>query len=92
MRDRVLRDKSLYAFWVHKCHAKAHGAAVILHVNGVAREPQRLGKMIHDPGNVIECVREFLGVGPIAVSEAWVIRRNKVIAVRKTREERLEHP
>ena len=48
--------------------------------------------MIHDLGDVIEGIREFFRVRPVAVSEARVIGRDKMIAIRKAGEERLEHP
>ena len=41
---------------------------------------------------VIERIREFFRVRPVAVSEARVIGRDQVIAIGKPREERLEHP
>ena len=41
---------------------------------------------------VIERIREFFRVRPVAVSEARVIGRDKVIAIGKPGEERLEHP
>ena len=75
-----------------KSHAKTHGPAIILHVERVAREPQRFGEMIHDVGVVIERVREFLRIRPVAVSEAGVIGRDQVIAIGQPGEERLEHP
>src|SRR5271157_1699579 len=46
---------------------------------------------IHDLGVVIERVREFFRVRPVAVSEARVIRRDQVIAIGKPGEEWLEH-
>src|SRR6266853_4482257 len=47
--------------------------------------------MIHDLGIVIKRVGEFFRVGPIALPEARVIWRDKVILIRKPGEERLEH-
>jgi hypothetical protein len=73
-------------------HAKTHGAAVILHVKRVAREPKSFGEAIHGFGDVIERVREFLRVWPVTISEAGVIGRDKVIVIGKLGEERLEHP
>src|SRR5207253_8428918 len=73
-------------------HSKTNRAAVILHVKSKTREPERFGEVIHDLGDVIERIREFLRIRPVAVSEAWVIRRNQVIATGKPREERLELP
>ena len=90
--DCVLNNKSFNALRMGKCHAKTDGAAVILHVKRVAREPERFGEVIHDLGEVIERVREFFRIGPIAVSEARVIGRDKMKAIGKPGEERLEHP
>jgi hypothetical protein len=56
-------------------HAKTHGAAVILHVKRVVREPKSFGEVIHGFGDVIEHVREFFRVRPVTVSEAGVIGR-----------------
>jgi hypothetical protein len=72
-------------------HAKTHGAAIILHVKGVVGEAERLGEVIRDLGDVIERVREFFQIRPVAVPEAGVIGRDKVIAVGKPGEQRLEH-
>ena len=80
------------AFRMGQNHAKTHRAAVILHVKRVAREPERFGEVIHDLSDMVERVRELLRVRPVAVSEAWVIGRDKVIAIGKPGEKRLEHP
>jgi hypothetical protein len=87
-----LNNESVYAVWVRKRHAKTDRAAVILHVKRVARESKRFGKMIHYLGDVIERVREFFRIRPVAVSEARIIGRNKMKSVREPSEERLEHP
>ena len=88
---RVLDDESFDPVRVSQDHAKADGATVILHVEGEAGETERFGEVIHDFRDVIEGVRELFRVRPVAVSEAWVIGRDKVIAIGKTGEERLEH-
>ena len=66
-------------------HAKTHGVAVILYVTRVARKPQRFGEVIHDLGKMIERMREFSRVRPVAVSKDRVIGRDKG-------EDRLEYP
>src|SRR5260370_8436739 len=71
---------------------KAIGPAVVLHVERVSRESERFGKVIHDFGYVVERVRELFRVWPVAVSEAGIIRRDKVVAIGKLGEERIEHP
>jgi hypothetical protein len=92
VRDRVLDDESLRPFWVCQYHAKANRAAIVLHIKRVLRHPERFGEVIHNLGDVIEGIREFFRVRPVAVSKAWVIGRDKVMAIRKPSEERLEHP
>src|SRR5438552_13944423 len=82
---------SMRSGWA-KAMRKPTGPAVILHVKRVAREPERFGEVIHDLGIVIERIREFFRVRPVAVSKAGVIGRDKVIAIGKPGEERLEHP
>jgi hypothetical protein len=44
-------------------HAKAHGAAIVLHVKRVARKPERFGEINHDLGAASERVGEFFGSG-----------------------------
>ena len=92
MRHSVLDDESLDPLWMGENHTKTHGATVILHVQSVAREPERFGEVIHDLGDVIERISEFFRVRAVAVSEARVVRRDKVIAIGKPGQERLEHP
>jgi hypothetical protein len=92
VRHRVLHNERLDPVRMRQHHAKTDRAAVILHVKRVARESERFGEVIHDLGNVIECVRELFWVRPVAVSEARIIGRHKVIPVGKPCEERLEHP
>ena len=91
MRHSVLDDQRFDPLRMRQHHAKTNGAAVILHVKRVVREPERLGEVIHDLGDVIERIREFFRVRPVAVSEARIIGRDKVIAIGKPGEERLEH-
>jgi len=91
MRHSVLNYESFYTLGVRQCHAKTNRAAVILHVKSKTREPQRFGEVIHDLGDVIERVRKFLWVRPITVSEARIVGRDKVKAIGKPGEERLEH-
>src|SRR5205807_10649289 len=74
--DCVLNDESLYLLGMGQGHAKTHGAAVILHVKRVAREPKSFGEVIHGFGDVIERVPECFRIRPVAVSEAWVIGRD----------------
>ncbi len=92
VRHRVLNDERLDPVRIGQGHAKPHGAAVILHIQRVAREPERFGEVLHDLGIVIERIRKGFRVRPVAVSEARVIGRDQVIAIGKPGEERLEHP
>src|SRR6476659_9329854 len=72
-------------------HAKTNRAAVILHVKGIAGEAERFGEVTHNLGVVIEGIREFFRVRPVALSEARVIWRDKMILIRKPGKERLKH-
>src|SRR5262249_30078418 len=92
VRHRVLDDQSLDPVRMCQGHAKTHWAAVILHVKRVAREAQRFGEVIYDLSAVIERVRKFFRVRPVAMSEARVVGRDKMITIGKPGEERLEHP
>src|SRR5260370_42189596 len=74
-----------------QCYAKTRGAAVILHVKRVAREPKRFGEVIYDLGVVIERVRECFRVRPVTMSEARVVGCDKMVAIAEPGEERLEH-
>src|SRR6266851_3999360 len=85
--DSILDDERLDALRMSQGHAKTDRAAVILHVNGAAREPERFGKVIHDLRIVIKRIRELLRVWPVAMSEAGVIGRDQVIAIGKPGEE-----
>ena len=91
MRHRILHDKSLHPLRMRQRHAKTDRAAIILHVKRVARESQRFGEVIHDLGVVVERVRELFRIRPVAVSEARIVGCDHVVAIGKSREERLEH-
>src|SRR5271156_505337 len=83
MRHSILHDERFHPLRVRQDHPKAYGTAVVLHVKRVARQAKRLGKAIHDFSTVIEGVRERLRVWPVAVSVAWIVGSNKMIAIGK---------
>ena len=92
MRDRVLNNESFHALRVRQDHAKAHRATVILHVERVARETERLGEMVHYLSVIVEGVCEFLRD---PASHCVRNRGNQalsVIAIAEPCEERLKHP
>jgi hypothetical protein len=60
---------SIRSGWA-KAMRKTHRATVILHVEPVAREPERFGEGIHDLGVVIERIRDLFRVRSVALSEA----------------------
>src|SRR5438034_8128561 len=68
VRYRVLDNESFSPFRMSQGHAKTNGAAIILHVKSVVGKPECFGEVIHDRGNMIECVREFCRIRPVAVS------------------------
>jgi hypothetical protein len=68
-----------------------HWPSVILHVQRILRQPDSHSEMVHNFGDAIERVGEFSRIWPVAAPEAGVIRRDKVIAIGKPGEKRLEH-
>ncbi len=89
--DGVLHDQRFDSLRVCQRHAKADRATVVLHVQGVARESERFGEMVHGLSEMVEGVCEFLRVRPVTVSETGIIRRYQVIAIGKPCEKRVEH-
>ena len=63
VRHRVLNDKRLDTLRMRQRHAKTYRAAVVLHVQRVAREAERLGEVIHDLGDVVKRVCKVFGSG-----------------------------
>jgi len=87
----ILGDEAFDALWMGEDHAKTNRSAVVLHIKAEVRRPERFCEVIDDLGDVVECVREFLRVGPITVAEAWIVGRDEMIAIRQPVEQRLEH-
>jgi hypothetical protein len=73
--NSVLDDERFGSLRMGQAQAKTHRATVILHVKRIAREPKRFGEVIHDLGVVVERLRDFLRVRPVAVCEAGLIAR-----------------
>jgi hypothetical protein len=63
-----------------------------VHVSYVAPEPERFGEVSDNLGDVIECKGEVSGIWSVAVSQAGLIGRDKVIAIGTPLQEWLEHP
>src|SRR5256885_1241179 len=57
MRHGILNDQRLNALRVSKSQAKANWPTIVLHVEAVMRQAERLGKMLHHGRNVVEGVR-----------------------------------
>jgi hypothetical protein len=79
--DGVLHDQRLDSFRMRQDHAKADGAAVVLHVKCVARESQGFSELVQYFGVMIERVCKPLRVRPVTMSEAGIIRRDQMEAV-----------
>ena len=92
MRDRVLNDQRLDPLRMRERHAEADRAPVILHIERIARQADRLDEVVHDRGDVVEGVGEGLRVWPVAMPESRIVGRDQMVAVGKPGEERLEHP
>ena len=85
MGHSVLDNESLAPVRMGQGHAKTHKAAVILHVKRVAREPERFGEVMHDPGIVIERIRDLFRVRPVAMSEVELFTDEILWAFRSLR-------
>src|SRR5438552_14488022 len=72
-------------------HTKTYRAAVVLHVERVARQRDCFGEAIHDFSEAIERIGKLCRVRPVAVSKAEVVGRDKVVAIGKPRKQRLIH-
>ena len=71
---------------------KADRAAVIVHVERVAPDAERLRELVDDLGEVIERVGELLGRRRTAEAEARIVRRDDMVAVGEQRDQRFELP
>ena len=91
MRDSVLNDQRLNSLGMRQDHSKSDRHAVVLHVEVVLCDADGFDEVIHDFSDVVEGVREFLWIGPIAVAEARIVRRNEMKAIGQARKERLKH-
>jgi hypothetical protein len=92
VRHCVLDNESLNPLRMRQGYAKTHGAAVILHVECIVRKPERFGETRHDLGAVIKGVGKLFRVRPVAVPKSRVIRRDEMIVVGESSEQRFEHP
>lgn len=86
MCDGVLNDQRLHAIGVPQRDAKTDGTAVVLHVERVPRQPDRVGEAIDDGCQMIERVRKLGRLWPIAMSEAWIIGRDQMEPVGQARQ------
>ena len=69
------------AIGMNQGHAKPYRAAIILHVECVARDPESFGEMIHDLRVLVEHIGECFRIRPVPVAEAWVIGLEQVITI-----------
>ena len=81
MRHGILYYQSLDSLWMAQGHAKTDWTAVVLHKKRITPQFEHFGEMIHDHGESIECVREFLRIRPIAVSEAGIVGGHEMKAI-----------
>ncbi len=92
MGDGVLYDERLHAFRMSNGEPEPDRPTIILHVQRIAIEAERLGEVLHHLSNMIERVGKRLGARRIAVTEPRIIRGNEVVIRGETRQQRLVHP
>ena len=71
--------------------AVADRGAVVLHVEGVLRQPELLGELVDHLRQVVERVRELVVRRHRAVAVAGVVGRDDVVLVRQRRDQVAEH-
>ena len=86
MSNCILHDESLNPLRMCQGHAESDRPTVVLHVERIARQTERLREAVHQLSDVVEGVIELLWVGPIAVSEPRIVRRNQMVVVCKPRQ------
>ena len=87
----VLRNDRCNPLRVPGCEPEAHGRTVILDVDGVLLQAQRLRELFDDVGKAVERVRERCNVGRVAATKARVIRCDQVVLVSQFGEEVAKH-
>ena len=92
MRHGVLDNDRLHALGMGNRQAHADRTAIIIVVQHIAVQSELLGEIIDDLGQMIEGVMKPGCGRRIAFAEAWIIRRNEMIAVGQQRDQRREHP
>src|SRR4051812_43677258 len=92
MPSRVLNNDRVEAFRVREDHPETNGAAIIVQVKRVTRQPERFREMIHGLGDVIERIGIVFWIGPVALSEAGIVGGHEMKAIGQTGEKRFELP
>jgi hypothetical protein len=72
--DGVLDDERFEPLGMRDREPESQRAAVVLHDEGVLGQPENLGEMADDRGQVVEGVRELRVTGRIAVPEPGIVR------------------
>jgi hypothetical protein len=65
---------------------------LVLHIEGVVRQTERLREFVHQLTDVVEGVSELIWFGPIAVPEPGIVGSYQMVVVREPRQQRLKHP
>src|ERR1700733_3763380 len=92
MGNRILHDESLRPLRMCQGHAKANRSTVILHIERIVRQTERLREAVHQLSQVVKGVSELFWVGPIAVSEPRIVGCNQMVVACKPRQQWLKHP
>jgi hypothetical protein len=92
MGDRILHNESLHSLRVCQGHAKADRPTIVLHIEHVVRQTERLREAVHQLSDMVKGISELFWVGPIAVSETRIVGRNQMVVVCEPRQQRLKHP
>jgi hypothetical protein len=67
------------------------GRAVVEHIKGIAREPERFDEAIDDPRGIVDCVVELFVHRSLPIAETRQIGGDHVIAIGKPRDQITKH-
>ena len=76
--DGVLDHERFESLGMRDREPESHPAAIVLHHEGVPGQPESLGEMADDRGQVVEGVRELRVAGCVAVPEPGIVRCDEV--------------
>ena len=83
MCNRILNDHALQFLRMGDRQPETDRTTIVLHIQSVLLQADRLRERSDDGRKVIECIPEPGAVGRIAMAEAGIVRGDEMIVVRQ---------